>query len=61
MDNNERADIYVLLTVLFASVLLFAGLAPKSRSYAIQLTMVVMACVVLVAGLGLLLALPKTF
>ncbi len=61
LDNNERADIYVLLTVLFASVLLFAGLAPKSRSYAIQLTMVVMACVVLVAGLGLLLALPKTF
>lgn len=61
LDDNERADIYVLLTVLFASGLLFAGLAPKSRSYSIQLTMTVMASVVMVAGIGLLLALPKKF
>jgi len=61
VTDNQRADNYVLLTVLFASVLLFAGLAPKSRRYSIQLTMVVMASVVLVAGVALLLVLPKTF
>lgn len=61
LTDNQRADNYVLLTVLFASVLLFAGLAPKSRRYTIQLTMIVMATVVLVAGVGLLLTLPKTF
>lgn len=60
LDNNQRSDNYVLIAVLFASVLLFAGLAPKSRSYPIQVTMIVMAVVVLVVGLGFLLALPKT-
>lgn len=61
LRDNQRADNYVLLTVLFASVLLFAGLAPKSRRYSMQLTMIVMATVVLVIGVGLLIALPKTF
>ncbi|MET0800459.1 MAG: hypothetical protein ABWZ53_04765 [Actinomycetota bacterium] len=61
LDDNQRADNYVLLAVLFASVLLFAGLAPKSRRYSIQLTMIVMANVVLVVGLGFLLSFPKTF
>jgi hypothetical protein len=61
LDNNQRSDNYVLLAVLFASVLLFAGLAPKSRSYPIQATMIVLAAVVLVIGLGFLIAFPKTF
>jgi hypothetical protein len=61
LDDNQRADNYVLLAVLFASVLLFAGLAPKSRRYSIQLTMIVMASVVLVVGVGFLLSFPKTF
>jgi len=60
LDNNQRSDNYVLIAVLFASVLLFAGLAPKSRTYPIQATMIVMAVVVLVVGLGFLLAFPKT-
>ena len=61
LDNNQRSDNYVLLAVLFASVLLFAGLAPKSRSYSIQAAMIVLAMVVLVIGLGFLIAFPKTF
>jgi hypothetical protein len=42
-------------------VLLFAGLAPKSRSYPVQAAMIVLAVVVLVIGLGFLIAFPKTF
>ncbi|HEY7732525.1 MAG TPA: hypothetical protein VH950_16720 [Gaiellaceae bacterium] len=61
LDNNQRSDNYVLLAVLFASVLLFAGLAPKSRSYPVQAAMIVLAVVVLVIGLGFLIAFPKTF
>jgi hypothetical protein len=61
LDDNQRSDNYVLLAVLFASVLLFAGLAPKSRSYQIQVTMISLAVVVLVIGIALLLAFPKTF
>ena len=61
LDNNQRSDNYVLLAVLFASVLLFAGLAPKSRSYQIQVTMISLAVVVLVIGVAFLLTFPKTF
>jgi len=61
LDNNQRSDNYVLLAVLFASVLLFAGLAPKSRTYAIQVAMISLATVVLIVGIGFLLAFPKTF
>ena len=58
---NQRSDNYVLLAVLFASVLLFAGLAPKSRSYPIQAAMITLAVVVLMVGIGFLIAFPKTF
>ncbi len=61
LTNNQRSDNYVLLTVLFASVLLFAGLAPKSRRYSIQRALIVLAGVELVVGIGLLVVLPKTF
>jgi len=60
LDNNQRSDNYVLLAVLFASVLLFAGLAPKSRSYQIQVAMIGLAIVVLLVGGGFLIAFPKT-
>ncbi len=60
LDNNQRSDNYVLLAVLFASVLLFAGLAPKSRTLQIQVTMLTMAGIILLVGVGFLLAFPKT-
>ncbi len=59
LDDNQRSDNYVLLAVLFASVLLFAGLAPKSRRYSLQKTMIVLACVILVVGLTFLAIFPK--
>lgn len=61
LDSNQRSDNYVLLAVLFASVLLFAGLAPKSRSYPIQVTMIALASTVLIVGACLLVLFPKTF
>jgi hypothetical protein len=61
LQDNQRSDNYVLLAVLFASVLLFAGLAPKSRSYPIQVAMIALATVVLAVGIGFLLSFPKTF
>jgi hypothetical protein len=61
LDDNQRSDNYVLLAVLFASVLLFAGLAPKSRTFQIQVVMLSMAGVLLLCGVSLLLAFPKTF
>jgi hypothetical protein len=36
-------------------------LAPKSRSYPIQAAMITLAVVVLMVGIGFLIAFPKTF
>jgi hypothetical protein len=58
--DNQRSDDYVLTAVLFASVLLFAGLAPKFEAHSIQVFMLVLAGVALLAGGAILVALPKT-
>jgi len=57
--DNQRSDDYVLTAVLFASVLLFAGLAPKFESSSIQLAMLGLAGAALVGGVVILVALPK--
>jgi hypothetical protein len=59
LDDNQRSDNYVLLAVLFASVLLFAGLAPKSRRYSLQVTMLALAGFTLVVGVTFLATFPK--
>jgi hypothetical protein len=57
--DNQRSDDYVLTAVLFASVLLFAGLAPKFEAESIQVAMLSLAGTALLAGVAILVALPK--
>jgi hypothetical protein len=59
LADNQRSDNYVLLAVLFAAVLLFAGLAPKSRTFGVQVAMLGLAVVLLLVGIGFLMAFPK--
>jgi hypothetical protein len=47
---NQTGDNYVLVTVLFASVLFFAGVSTKVRQRRSQQILLGMAFVVLVAG-----------
>lgn len=56
---NQNADNYVLLTVLFASTLLFAGLAPKFVATGVQSAMIALALVLMFSGIGLLVAFPR--
>ncbi len=49
-DADEIADRYVLLTVVFASVLFFAGIAGKFQSRLIDLAMLVLSVLVLLVG-----------
>lgn len=49
-DANQTGDEYVLATVMFATVLFFAGIAGKFRSERIQGALVALGCLVLVAG-----------
>lgn len=55
---NETSDRYVLLTVLFASVLFFGGISGKFQSRIVDVLMLVLAGMVLLAGLGVLLSFP---
>ena len=55
---NQRSDNYVLTTVLFASVLLFAGIATKFESTPVKLITLTAAVLLLVAGAVTVLTFP---
>jgi hypothetical protein len=56
--DNQRGDNYVLATVLFASVLFFAGVSSKLGSTRNRLLTIGLAVVVLVAGISILITFP---
>jgi len=55
---NERSDQYVLLTVIFASVLFFGGISTKFRSVNIQIGLVALASLIFVIMLILVATFP---
>lgn len=57
-ESNQRSDNYVLLTVLFAAVLFFAGVSGKFSSLRAQRVMVGLATVLLLVGVALLVTFP---
>jgi hypothetical protein len=57
-EANERADLYVLLTVLFATALFFCGISGKFQWNVIDAFMLAFGSIVLLAGLVILLTLP---
>jgi hypothetical protein len=59
LRNNQRGDNYTLLTVLFAAVLFFAAVAPRSSSRRIELAMLTGASVLFLVGIVFLASFPK--
>ena len=57
-DANQRGDNYVLLGVLFASVLFFAGVSTKTGSFTIQVALTTLSGILLVSGGIILLTYP---
>jgi hypothetical protein len=57
-DANQNGDDYVLLTVMFASVLFFAGISNKFERVKIQTALVILATAVLVIGFTQIASLP---
>ncbi|MBK8048310.1 MAG: hypothetical protein IPK16_15015 [Anaerolineales bacterium] len=55
---NDTSDHYILLTVIFASVLFFGGISGKFQSKFIDLAMLVMAGTVFLVALGVLATYP---
>ncbi len=58
---NQRGDNYVLLTVLFATALFFAGAGTKLRSNRAQQLAIALSMIVIAAGLVELISFPKQF
>jgi hypothetical protein len=58
-EANQRGDNFILVTVLFASVLFFAGTVGKLRSRNIRRMLLVLASVVWVGGVTIMLILPQ--
>ena len=58
LNDNQRSDNYVLLAVLFASVLFFAGICTKFKHRWLQITLLMFAVVIICIGAGILLTFP---
>ncbi len=58
LRSNQRSDNYVLLTVIFAAVLLFAGVSTKLEGRRAQLLMLGLAVVLLLGASATLLTFP---
>lgn len=57
--NNQRGDDYTLMTVLFALVLFLTAVSQRLRSTVLTWTVIGGALVLLVVGIGVLIAMPK--
>ena len=58
LDTNQLSDNYVLLAVLFASVLFFAGICTKFKREWMQIAFVTLAIVILGVAGGILFTFP---
>jgi hypothetical protein len=58
-QDNQRSDNYVLLTVMFALVLFFAGVGAKFRGKRTRCAMVSLATLLFVVGLTFLVSMPQ--
>ena len=58
VDANQTGDDYVLTTVLFASVLFFAGISTKFRGRWIKVVLLAVGFAAFVAGTALLVSFP---
>lgn len=59
LRNNQRGDNYTVLTVLFAIVLFFAAMSTRINSYVARWVILGLAIAAFLAGVGLLISLPK--
>jgi len=58
-DANQTGDNFVLLAVIFASVLFFAGVGTKFKGYRVRVAMVSFAVVMFAVGVASILLLPQ--
>ena len=57
-DYDQRADRYVLLTVVFASVLFFAGISEKFEADHVRIGILIMGTLLFTGAFGMMLSYP---
>ena len=58
-EYDERADRYVLLTVVFASVLFFAGISEKFEHYGVRTAVLLMGTALFTGAFAVMLTYPR--
>ena len=56
--NDRRSDSYILLTVIFASVLFFGGMSSEFKSFKIRIALVAFATLTFLVTLGIVATFP---
>jgi hypothetical protein len=56
---NQRSDNYVLMTIMFATVLFFAGISSKMDTFRARVLLLGVATVLLVSAIAIVLSFPK--
>ena len=58
-EANQRSDNYVLMTIVFATVLFFAGISSKMDTFRARTFLLGTACTILVVAIVVVVAFPK--
>ena len=58
-EANRTADRFVLITVVMASVMFFAGIGAKLKGRSIRITMLVIAGLLCTGAIAAILSLPQ--
>jgi hypothetical protein len=58
-EANQIGDNFVLVAVVMASVLFFAGVGTKVKARGVRLFMLVMGCMLFIAGMWFMLSMPQ--
>lgn len=59
-EANQRSDNFVLVAVVMAAVLFFAGVGSKFRGPRLRVAMVLVAMIVLLVGFGFMVSMPQS-
>ena len=58
-NANDMGNRYLLFTIIYASVLFLAGISGKFKWLAIDLTVLALGAMTLIAGVAIMIALPR--
>lgn len=58
-EANQRSDNFVLVAVVMASVMLFAGVGSKFQARSLRAAMVIFSVIVMVVGFGFMISMPQ--